>query len=511
MRILARAVSLVAAVLLMAALSGGSAQAHPLGNFTVNHYDGLTLRPDRVEVESVVDSAELPTAQEVPQIDTNRDGVLSAQELSAFAAVQCPVIASAVRSSVTPTAGGGSQNLTFAVDASAGEVVPGSAGLPTLRITCQLSAPADLRAPATVDYTNSFRADRVGWKEITVTGSGVRTIDSPVPTDTVSNKLRRYQGDLLSSPLNVASVQVSVAPGSGGTARGFALPTGGGDPFTRVVVQADRSLQDLVGGTLTPLIGALAVLLALLLGAGHAVLPGHGKTVMAAYLAGKRGSRRDALTVGATVTITHTIGVLIIGVLLSVGSTFAGEQALRWLGVISGVLVAAIGLGLLRSAVLARRARSAAIVSELALVGAGPGGIERSAQSAPDGHGHGHGHGEDDGYSRRGLIGMGVAGGLVPSPSATLVLVASLGLGRTVFGVILVFVYGLGMAGTLTLVGLLLVRVRSRLDAARDSDRLSARIGRRVQTLSTVLPVGTAILVFVVGAGLVARGVLNPY
>lgn len=102
---------------------------------------------------------------------------------------------------------------------------------------------------------------------------------------------------------------------------------------------------------------------------------------------------------------------------------------------------------------------------------------------------------------------------MVPSPSATLVLVASLGLGlgRTVFGVILVFVYGLGMAGTLTLVGLLLVRVRGRLDAARDSDRLSARIGRRVQTLSTVLPVGTAILVFVVGVGLVARGVLNPY
>ena len=106
---------------------------------------------------------------------------------------------------------------------------------------------------------------------------------------------------------------------------------------------------------------------------------------------------------------------------------------------------------------------------------------------------------------------MGVAGGLVPSPSATVVLIASLGLGRTVFGVVLVVAYGLGMAATLTAVGLLLVRVRHRFDAAAGSGRLTARIGRRVQSLAAVLPVGTAVLVLLVGLGLAVRGLLTPY
>jgi nickel/cobalt exporter len=115
------------------------------------------------------------------------------------------------------------------------------------------------------------------------------------------------------------------------------------------------------------------------------------------------------------------------------------------------------------------------------------------------------------GYSRRGLIGMGVAGGLVPSPSATIVLVASLGLGRTVFGLVLVVAYGVGMAATLTAVGLLLVRVRHRLDSAASSERLVARLGRRVQSLTAVLPIGTAVLVLLVGVGLAVRGLLTPY
>ena len=96
------------------------------------------------------------------------------------------------------------------------------------------------------------------------------------------------------------------------------------------------------------------MLLALVLGAAHAALPGHGKTVMAAYIAGRRGRPRDALTVGAIVTLTHTGGVLVLGLLLTTTAGLAGEVVLGWLGVASGILVAAVGAAML-AGVLRRR------------------------------------------------------------------------------------------------------------------------------------------------------------
>ncbi|MEV4616826.1 hypothetical protein AB0K43_30160 [Kitasatospora sp. NPDC049258] len=121
----------------------------------------------------------------------------------------------------------------------------------------------------------------------------------------------------------------------------------------------DGRLAELgAAGRLTVPVGLLAVLLGAALGAGHALLPGHGKTVMAAYLAGRRGSVRDAVTVGATVTVTHTAGVLAVGLGLTAFSSRAGETVLGWLGVAGGALVAVVGAGLLREAV--RRTRPCA-------------------------------------------------------------------------------------------------------------------------------------------------------
>jgi ABC-type nickel/cobalt efflux system permease component RcnA len=244
--------------------------------------------------------------------------------------------------------------------------------------------------------------------------------------------------------------------------------------------KASLALADFVGRReLTPLIGLLAVLLSLVLGASHAALPGHGKTVIAAYLVGRKGNTRDALVVGATVTLTHTAGVLVLGLLLSLSSVLAGESVLRWLGIGSGLLIAGIGVMLLRSA-----------MQRPVLVG----------------HGHGHGHGHDDGskFGRGSLIGMGVAGGLVPSPSALVVLLGAVALGRTWFGVLLVLAYGIGMAGMLTAAGLLLVKFRDRLE------RLSSeRVRQRMRRLIAAAPVLTAGMVLVVGIGLTVRAVLG--
>jgi ABC-type nickel/cobalt efflux system permease component RcnA len=265
---------------------------------------------------------------------------------------------------------------------------------------------------------------------------------------------------------------------------------------------AQRQVESALGGRLTPVVIGLAVLLAVLLGAGHAALPGHGKTVMAAYFAGRRGRVRDALAVGGTVTLAHTGGVLLVGLLLSTSTALAGERVLAWLGVASGVLVAAVGVGMLVAALRSRRAGAA------------------GHSHGPHGHhhhhtGHDHHHHDHDQVrrpgGRLGLAGIGLAGGLVPSPSALVVLLGAIGLGRAGLGVLLVLAYGIGMAGTLTAVGLLLVVAQRRLGrliarggAAARVGGLFARLGGRV---SASAPAATAALVVLVGLGMGVRAV----
>ena len=438
--------------LFASSLFPAQAGAHPLGDFTVNHYHGITVRPDRVTVRAVVDTAEIPTLQERPA------------EVRDYAARECAALSRATSVEVDGRA------VPVEVRSSAVEFPPGDAGLSTTRLTCVVEAVA---SGSTVAVRAGYREDRVGWREMTAVGDGVALLDPPVPAVSVTGELREYPDDLLADPLDVRSVVLEVGAGSSAPVVGTAV---GGTAVggSSLLGAATRTFTSFAGvRDPTPLVGVLAVLLSLVLGAAHAALPGHGKTVIAAYLAGRAGTPRDALVVGATVTLTHTAGVLVLGLLISATSAVAGGAALRWSGVVSGLLVAVIGVGLLRASLRERRP---------ALVGHGHG--------HRPGHGHGHGHG----VGRTGLIGLGVAGGLVPSPSALVVLLGAVALGRTWFGVLLVLGYGLGMAATLTAVGLLLVRLRDRLVSV---ERLRDRF--------TALPVITAALVLLVGVGLVLR------
>ncbi|MGB7447682.1 MAG: hypothetical protein WA892_01000 [Ornithinimicrobium sp.] len=491
-----------------------AAPSHPLGNFTVSHYNGLTLTPDGIELLTVIDSAEIPTQQGLSDVDADGDGQMSPAELAEHAAATCPQARQQMHADI------GGDPLTWRAQTAEAETVPGSAGLPTLRMTCRSYAEADLSTPASLSFRDDYRSDRIGWREISAVGVGV-ALQSSVPSESVSEELRSYPEDLLTSPLDVRSAAISFEPGkeqgNAGSAADLGVPGfTGDDPLSRLVTAGDRQLDYFIGDReLTPVLGTVALLLAVLLGAGHAVLPGHGKTVMAAYLAGRRGRPRDALIVGATVTGTHTVGVLLLGLALTITSAFAGEQALRVLGIISGILITAIGISLVREARAARRAHAQpeAVLAHAHRSGHGhapihdhvpteahtPGPEHSHGHTHP--HTHAHGHPHHHGSNRRGLIGMGVAGGLVPSPSALVVLLGSVALGRTIFGVLLVFAYGLGMAATLTAVGLVLVRLRMRLD-----DVEANQPNRLASTLTSALPLVTAVLVLLVGVGLVARG-----
>jgi nickel/cobalt exporter len=495
MRRLAIAGAITAALVVGPAIA---ASAHPLGNFTVNHYDRLTLLVDHIDLLAVVDAAEIPTAQARSTIDRNNDGTLDTAERAVYATGSCADVARHITLSVDGDA------LPLMVVTTTYVLRPGAAGLPTGRLECQLHGRVDLTGrDHRVTFADSYRSDRIGWHEITATGEGVHLRGSPVPATSVSDELRHYPNDLLSAPLDVRRVTLQVAPGAGPStfADGLAKVPGAG-PVARIVESLNRTFSGLAGARhLTLGVGLLAVLVSLLLGASHAALPGHGKTVMAAYLAGRRGSVRDAVIVGATVTATHTAGVLGLGLALTVSSSLAGDRVVGDLGIVSGLMVAAVGAGLLVSAIRRRRASRP---HDGHPHDHGHPHRAHGHDDGHDGHPHDHAHGHDPGrphgrIGRPGLVGMGVAGGLVPSPSALVVLLGAVALGRTTFGVLLVLTYGLGMAATLTAAGLLAVRL---------SERWGGRLGRVrfAQRVSAATPVVTGGLVVVVGLGLAARG-----
>lgn len=334
LRRLAVGVVLGAVALGVLVVSPRRADAHPLGNFSVNQLGALTFRPDRVELRAIVDFAELPTLQNRPAV--NADGTAS------YADKTCGLVARGYLVSI------GGEHVTWTVLRSSLSYHPGAAGLSTSRLTCELSAPARLNRPAPVTVENTCLADRVGWRELTASGQGVRLRGNAPPTASASDELRAYPADLLAAPLDVRSARFDSVPGvdnrRGDAAVGMAA---GSAPWLGT---AEARLRTLVGGDLSPWIGALAVVLATLLGAAHAALPGHGKTVMAMYLAGRAGRPRDAVTVGAAVTLTHTLGVAAIGLVLSGAVSIAGERVLGWLELASGLLVAVVGAGMLRSA-----------------------------------------------------------------------------------------------------------------------------------------------------------------
>jgi ABC-type nickel/cobalt efflux system permease component RcnA len=466
-------ISLVLAASLAAPL------AHPMGNFSVNQYHELVLAPDRVQVLVVVDSAEIPTLSAQSSVDSDGDGVAGEGERAAHAARAC---AEAARGLVVTV---GEDSLLWTVSGSAFAYGAGAGGLATSRLECSLQAAADLGRPARVSVENRYLADQLGWREMTATADGVSLASSTLPESSVTDGLRSYQDDVLSSVLDVRSAVIEVGPGTGTAAAARVAPSRS-DPISAAVAAAQRRLEALVGGELTPAVALLAVLLALLLGAAHAVLPGHGKTVMAAYLAGTRGRRRDAVAVGAAVTASHTVGVLVIGGLLTAGVAVIGEGVMRALSLASAGLVVAVGVGMLRSA----RRRG-----------------HHHAHDHDHDHDHHHHHGPGQGHThsvqtgRWGIAGIGLAGGLVPSPSALILLLAAVGLGRAAFGVVLVVVYGLGMAATLTGAGLLLVGVRLRLASRRWPAALTRWAGRS----STALPTVTAAMIVMVGLGLALR------
>jgi nickel/cobalt exporter len=478
----ATAASALALLAVLAALAAPRASAHPLGNFTTNQLVKVSIGERAATLDVILDLAEIPSLQLAQRHDRDGDSAITGaervplqEELEREIVAGLEVRADGRPLSLDPAAGA---RLSFP---------SGQAGLTLTRLELSYTAALE-RAPGRVDVTNRAFADRNGWRAIQALPGVATDVVSDVPATDPTRGLTAYPKDVLESPIDQRSASFRVSPGSGRL-------TAPDSPYDGEVT-SDRGTGGFAGLLTRDSQGLLALLLlgaALGWGALHALAPGHGKAMVAGYLAGSRGKPRHALALGLTVTVTHTAAVFGLGlVTLAASEYLLPEDLYPWLGVASGLMVVAIGGWVMRS----RYRRWRQLRDGL---GPDPGQLHGH-------HHHGNPHGADRGTGdapirARELLGLGVSGGVVPCPSALVVLVAAISQHRVGFGLALIVAFSLGLAATVTGVGLVTIWGQRLVRRLRPEQRL---FGGR---LTGALPALSAGLIVLVGLLITYRAV----
>lgn len=430
------------------------ASAHPLGNFSINQYSRLDVGKSEIRIRQVLDMAEIPTFQETSVIDTDKDGTLSDKELKAYAATLTPNYLKSLFLDVN-----GSEIPLRATSENI-HLVPGAGGLNTLRIEWDLMGDAGTGMAANnVTFRNDNYPERLGWREIVVTRTnGIEIYDSTAFGSGITDEIKAYPVETLTSPLSERAAKFSFASGP---LPQNAKPLQNRDGHYTAAVQKDRLAELIAVPEITFPIAVFGLLIALGLGAMHAMSPGHGKAVVGAYLVGSKGTVKHAAFLGLTVTITHTLGVFAIGLLMLLASNYIlPETIMPFLSFLSGLIVLYIGLTMFKSRLL----------SALGYRG-------REHQQDHGDHGHSHDHGHEhrhaenalththdgnthshavpDSITWKSLLALGVSGGLLPCPSALVLMLSAINLNRIGYGLILTVAFSFGLAATLTIVGLI--------------------------------------------------------
>jgi ABC-type nickel/cobalt efflux system permease component RcnA len=393
------------------------ASAHPLGNFTTNLHLGVIVNRTGFDLTLIVDMAEIPTFRVLPEIDASGDGSVSDEEAASFAIDTCATHQSAIALT------SGNNQLPLEAMAGAAVLLPGEGGLQTLRLECVYRAETGGIKPGAFQIDNLVYSDRIGWRELVVAGDGMN-VRSELPAVSPSSLLTNFPGG---APVNVSSGAMDVIGlNSPAGSRAGQSPEAGSTPMGSDLLSSGPA--------------ALALLGALGLGVGHALAPGHGKTMVAAYLVGRGGNWRHALGLGLAVAISHTVGVGILGLITAVASDrFQPDRVYPWLSGVSALTVTAIGIVMLGRTVK-RNGRS----------------HHHHDDHEHGGHSHTHDHHQPfPSLGWRSLAALGLAGGLVPSASAVILLLGAVGGGRPWFGVALVAAFGVGMSLALVGAGLL--------------------------------------------------------
>ena len=476
--LIALALAAVATVLLP-----GAASAHPLGNFSINHLSQVRISEGSVQVHYILDQAEIPTFQEIQSFDRNGDGAIAGPERGPLLGRKLAEIGPDLRLTVD----GRTVNLGAPRQSSLA-FPAGQGGLSLTRVEASFTA-AITPGPHRVELHDDTYPGRVGWKAIQVLPGEGADVRSTVPASDPTGGLRAYPVDLLQSPPDQRDANFASTQGTG------QLSAPDGEDVGPVTT--DRA-QDGFAGALTSGNdhGLLILLLlgsAFVWGALHALSPGHGKTMVAGYLAGSRGRPKDAALLGLTVTITHTSAVFALGLITLAASAYVlPEDLYPWLGVASGAMVIAIGLW----AIWTRLRRWRAMKAEH--------DHGHHHMHAHGGHSHSHSHTHEHSgapITTRSLIALGVSGGIVPCPSALVVLVAAISQHRLGLGLVLILAFSIGLAATLTAVGLAVLHGGRLIKRLQPERRL---FGGRI---AGALPALSATLIVVAGGLITLRAI----
>jgi nickel/cobalt exporter len=443
--------------------------AHPMGNFSINHFSALDIYPTLIRVSYVIDLAEIPTFQEM------QDSGLTTQQ------PDDPGVAAYRERKVQDLQQGltlqvGAQALPLALRSSTLTFPPGAGGLPTLRLSAVYEAPLEV-ATGQLVYEDRNYPRRVGWKEIiAVPHDSVTLSGSSVPAESKSNWLTTYATDPIQAPPQDLRAHFSFAVSASARASSSASPgvVNAEAPFSTGAQTPRSMLTELITARqLSASVILFSLLVAIGLGALHALEPGHGKTLVAAYLVGSRGTPWHALVLGLTVTASHTIGVYALGgVALFASHYIVPEQLYPWLGFSSGLLISALGIALLTRAWRRQHGHL------------GHGRLHDHDHNHRHGHAywhhhddsphhhhrahhpHPHVHHSHDGHQESAPVGygtlltLGITGGMIPCPAALVVLLSAMALQRMAFGLLLIVAFSLGLAAVLVGIGLLLVSAR---------------------------------------------------
>jgi nickel/cobalt exporter len=519
----------------LAVLAARTGAAHPLGNFSINHYSGMRVGKDSIELRYFIDMAEIPTFQEI-------------QESGITPQVRDPGLEKYLARKVEALKDGLLLEINgqpLSLNAESKEVIfpAGAGGLPTMKIGIMYKAKIDgkrLGSTANLYYRDGNFPGRAGWKEVIVLEDNrIKFLSSSVPTVDRSSQLSDYPADLLNSPPQVLEARVSFS----GTEPTAPL-TGASEPFpvykvtsrnaeagesktaganlpretaisvisektpplaVAMIVPEVKTVQSSVRtepirlqankqstprSSFTELMATkqlslgiifIALAIAVGLGAFHALEPGHGKSLVAAYLVGSRGTMTHALWLGLIVTAAHTAGVYLLGgITLYASQYILPERLYPWLTLASGVMILGLGVVLFTQRFRGKKGHSHHHH-----------GHDHAHHHSRGGHSHHH-HAPSGEVSLKELLALGISGGIVPCPAALVVLLSAVSMQRVGFGLLLIVAFSLGLAAVLIAIGLLMVYAR----------RFMARFQMNGQLTTRWLPLTSSAFIILFGIAL---------
>jgi nickel/cobalt exporter len=491
--------------------------AHPMGNFSVSHYAGIRVEPGYIELRYLIDMAEIPTFQEMQQ--NNFEARADDQRARIYLSKRAEIFKEGLRITLN------GQPLVLQIASQDILFFPGAGNLPTMKFG--LIYRAEVTEPCAVircqlEYHDANFSGRVGWKEvIALAGPAVSMESSSVPSQDRSSQLTNYPTDLINSPPQEVGAKIvyltkrlsgstpsmlsEMKMQTGTSATTHPRVTKSGTPGTPAAAPITSEFpershpeplkpnqQSTPRNSFTELmairqigfgIALLAAAIAAGLGALHALEPGHGKTIVAAYLIGSRGTPRHALLLGIIVTISHTAGVYLLGaVTLYAQKYILPDRVYPFLGVLSGILIAGMGCYLFLQRYIGGEFAHTHSHDLSRVAGAPKEGSRLPSEK----------------ISPRQLLVLGITGGIVPCPAALVVLLSAVALHRTGFGLFLIVAFSIGLAAVLMAMGLVAVY----------AGRMMFRLPMDGPLVQRWLPMGSAAMITALGCVIAIRSLM---